>query len=262
MSKRKENFVEEENGRAAAAVRKKRRIRVTVTVTVMVLLLTAAIVLLAMLYWNTRNALTEAEMKLKLREDTITALEGQVEEQKLKIEDILNVEEAEPVITSDQIKEMLSSASELVTQKYVYTNAARREASKTWLWGWTLPFSNTSLLVTYDGEIKAGIDFSEIEVEVTEDTRTITVTLPSSKVLNNNIPQETIQVLEVRNNLFNEITFDDYNEFIGAEKPVMQEKAIEMGLLDDADREAAAMIKALLSLLPGMDTYKLNIVTK
>ena len=233
------------------------------------IVLIAAAVILAALYMNARSALADAERKLKLHEDVQAALEARNSENETliqslrgQLEDILNIEEPEPVITSDQISEALTAASELVTQRYVYTNAARREANKTWLWGWMMPFSDTSLLVTYDGEIKAGIDFSEIQVDVNEGTRTITVTLPSSKVLNNDIPQETIQVLEVRNNLFNEVTFDDYNQFIAAEKPVMEEKAISMGLLTDADREAKTVIRNFLSAIPGIDTYTLNVVTK
>ena len=222
------------------------------------IVLIAVTILLTAVYMNARSALTEAEKRVKLLEDTAAALEAKNSENQTTIqslrgqlEDILNIEEPDPVITSDQISEALTAASELVTQRYVYTNAARREASKTWLWGWTLPFSDTSLLVTYDGEIKAGIDFSEI-----------TVALPPSKVLNNDIPQETIQVLEVRNNLFNEVTFDDYNAFIAAGKPVMEEKAISMGLLTDADREAKAVIRAFLNAIPGMSTYTLNVITK
>lgn len=233
------------------------------------IVLIAVTILLTAVYMNARSALTEAEKRVKLLEDTAAALEAKNSENQTTIqslrgqlEDILNIEEPDPVITSDQISEALTAASELVTQRYVYTNAARREANKTWLWGWTIPFSDTSMLVTYDGEIKAGIDFSEIKVDVDESTRTITVALPPSKVLNNDIPQETIQVLEVRNNLFNEITFDDYNAFIAAGKPVMEEKAISMGLLTDADREAKAVIRAFLNAIPGMSTYTLNVITK
>lgn len=258
---------------SAEVRRKPRRYAPVAAVTA---ILVAAIIILTALYIGSQNernaleaALTDAEKKLALREDVVSALEAQQQEQESTIaslqsqlENALHIEEARPVITSDQIREQISSVSELVTQRYVYTNAARRETSKTWLWGWTLPFSDTSILVTYDGEVKAGIDFSAIQVDVNEDTRTITVTLPHSKVVNNNIPQETINVLEVKNNLFNEVTFDDYNAFISAEKPIMQEKAIEMGLLDDADREAEAIIRAFLSLLPGIGSYTLNVTTK
>ncbi len=211
-----------------------------------------------------REQLTEAEKKLELREDAMAALEAQQNEQTTRIQDLqnkidelLNVEEADPVITSDQLREQLSAVSELVTFKYIYTNAARTEGGKTWLWGWPLPFSSTSLLATYDGTIKAGIDLKDVKIDVNEERRTITVTLPASKVTDNNIPQETINVLEVRNSLFNEVTFDDYNEFIRAEKEVMEQKAIERGILAEADKEAEAVIRAFLALVPGIDTYQL-----
>lgn len=42
----------------------------------------------------------------------------------------------------------------------------------------------------------------------------------------------------------------------------MEQKAIDMGLLTRADEEAQTAVKSLLSALPGMDTYKLNIVTE
>lgn len=258
MSERKE----------AAAKEKKLKARQMIAVA-FILLAVAAAVVVAMSYRSARSALTDAERQVKLLEDTVAALgdknsekEEVIRSLQSQLEEILNFQEPDPVITRGRIDEALTAASELVTQRYIYTNAARREGNRTWLWGWTMPLSDTSLLVTYDGEIKAGIDFSEITVDVNETLRTITVALPPSKVLNNDIPQESIQVLEVKNSLFNEITFDDYNDFIAAEKPVMEEKAISMGLLADADREARTVIRDFLNAIPGMNTYTLNIVTK
>lgn len=233
----------------------------------------AAVLILAVWLVHTHSenqklaaALTEAEQKLELREDVQAALEEQKKEQDSlirelqgQVAELLNVQEQEPVITRDQIEEQLASLGELVTQRYIYTNAARREDSKTWLMDWTLPFSDSSLLVTYDGEIKAGIDISDIRVSVNEDRREITVTLPPSRVTDNTIPQESISVLVAKDGLFNKITFEDYNQFIAAEKPAMEEKAVEMGLLSQADREAREAVRALLELIPGMDSYRLSI---
>ena len=56
-------------------------------------------------------------------------------------------------------------------------------------------------------------------------------------------------------------TFNDYNQFISAEKDVMEEKAIEQGILVEANNEAQATIKAFLSLVPGMNNYKLTVKT-
>ena len=161
------------------------------------------------------------------------------------------------VVTSDTIEQQLSSIRELVTQEYVYTNAAKKESSESWLWGVERPFSGKSILITYDGVVKAGVDLSKAEITVNEQTRTVTVTLPPSTITDNNIPQETINVLEVKNGLFNEVTIDDYNALIVEEKRVMEEKAVEIGLLTDAASEARAIVRAFLELLPGMDTYTL-----
>lgn len=263
----------EETARRTAASRKWTRFRVIASI---ILLLALAVVILSMLYARTQSAkkeleaaLSEAEAQLQLRQDVADALEAKNHEQESLIESLqsdlegfLNIEDSKPVITGDQISEQLSAISELVTQKYIYTRAARQTSNKTWMWDWTMPFSDTSLLVMYDGEVKAGINFSAVKVDVNEDERTITVTLPKSTVVNNNIPQESIEVLEVKESLFNEITFSDYNDFIASQKPAAAEKAIEMGLLADADREAQTIVKAFLNMIPGIDTYKLNVVTE
>ena len=52
------------------------------------------------------------------------------------------------VVTSDTIEQQLSSIRELVTQEYVYTNAAKKESSESWLWGVERPFSGKSILIT------------------------------------------------------------------------------------------------------------------
>lgn len=236
----------------------------------LVLLAAAVVVLTALLIHSYRDksaladSLTESERLLELQRQTAAALEAQQNEQKTQIQklqediqNLLNIEEPDPVVTSDQLREQLGSIKELVTKEYIYTNAALREGNKTWLWGWTVPFSDTSLLVTYDGVIKAGIDLAKVEIDVNEETRTVTVTLPASEVTDNNIPQENINVLEVKNNLFNSVTFDDYNTFISEEKKAMQDKAAGMGILEDADSEAKAIIRAFLNVLPEMESYTL-----
>ncbi len=216
-----------------------------------------------------QNDLTYTKEQNKLLEDTAEALNRQVTElntentglkSKVKdlekrLKDALNIKPSKPKITTAQLQEQISSIAELTTLKYIYTNSSRKEGNLTWLWGWAMPFTDSSLLVTYDGTIKAGIDFKEIKFAITG--KTITVTMPKSRVLDHNIPQGTINVLEVKNGLFNPITFDDYNKFITEEKKVMEEKAIAMGLLKDADEEAKSVVDAFLKSIPGMEDYTL-----
>lgn len=213
---------------------------------------------------ETEAALADANDHVELLEDTTAALKRQVTGQKEniaklqnRIKELLHIIENEEV-TRSQLEEQINSIGELATLKYIYTNSSRKTGNLTWLWGWTVPFSDSSLLVTYDGTIKAGINLSEIKFAVNDSSRAITVTLPKSKVLDHNIPQETINVLEVKDGLFNPVTFDDYNKFIAEEKKVMEQKAIGIGILTEADKEAKAVIEALLKPIPGMDNYTLT----
>lgn len=124
------------------------------------------------------------------------------------------------------------------------------------VFNFTLPFGTKSIVVTYDGEIDAGVDLRDITFRVDEENRTIHITMPESKVTNNNIPQEKIVVVTVKNGLFNEITIDDYNTFISEQKVIMQERVIENGLLTQADAEARRIVETTLSLLPGIEEYE------
>ena len=131
-----------------------------------------AIVLLTFFFNKSQNEkrelqaqLEETEKQLEVKNDAIVALEDRQREQQTmieKLEELINVKVPDPVITSANINEQLNSVQELATKEYIYTNASRREANKTWLWGWDMPFSDTNLLVTYDGTIKAGINLSKI----------------------------------------------------------------------------------------------------
>ena len=213
-------------------------------------------------------AVTIVSLTLSLRSyrQTREQMQQQLERQNLIIDSLeQNQKETAPsrsipVITSDTLKRQLNALSELVTQEYIYTNADQRTDDVKWLFGWTRPFSESSLLITYDGTIKAGINMSEVQVEIDEESRTVTVTLPASEIMENIIPQESINVVEVKNGLFNEITFDDYNTFISEQKIVMEQKAIENGILTRADAEARQILETFLTLLPemsGEDAYTL-----
>lgn len=214
---------------------------------------------------ETRKRLEYSEGQVKLLKESTNALKEQVaslnaekEELSSQLEELLNVEEIVPIVTRTTLEEQIVSLSELVTKKYMYRNASHKEESKTWLWGWTMPFSDASLLATYDGTITTSIDLKEVKFSVDESTKTITATLPHSRIFDHNIPQETINVLEQKDSLFNELTFNDYNQFIAAEKPVMEEIAVQRGLLTEADEEAKKIIETFLQTIPGMEAYTLK----
>ena len=201
-----------------------------------------------------RRQLEQQTTQIELQNQLIKTLKDEKE--------VKDSQKSIPVVTTETLKSQINSLQELVTQEYIYTNADRRTDNVKWLFGWTRPFSGTSLLVTYDGSIKAGIDLSEVQVDVDEEARKITITLPPSRIMDNSIPQESITVLEVKNGLFNEVTFDDYNTFISEQKILMENKAVERGILEKASEEAKRALEAFLAPLPGItgeDAYALEI---
>lgn len=238
----------------AASQKKETMVRRLIRMRGLILLL----VIFAVAFGVTAKLLRDAnEQKLTLQEqverqnELIAALNDEQEKKKDK--------EIKVAVTTDTIQQQLNSISELVTQEYVYTNAAKKESSESWLWGVERPFSGKSILITYDGVIRAGVDLSQAKIDVDEQKHTVTVTLPPSKITDNNIPQETINVVEIKNGLFNNVTMEYYNDFVAEQKPKMAQKAIDQGILSKAGREAKVFVQSVLSVLPGMENYTLTV---
>ena len=166
-------------------------------------------------------------------------------------------QEETPVITSDLLGERLRSAQELATVAYYYTNMGRFE-NHVDFYGWKIPLTTKSFIVSYDGVIKAGVDLGGVEVEVDETGKTVTVTLPDSGILSHEIPEDSIEVFDESDNIFNPITIEDYTGFTRDEKTAMEQRAIDNGLLTSADEQARSAVESLLRLMPGMESYQLN----
>ncbi len=216
------------------------------------------ITLLAATGWfavNQYNTARELRDQLEAKEHIIDTLhEGSDAAQK--------DQEAKAAVTSERLKSAMSGLSELATQEYAYRNADMKEESETWVFGWKRPFSGNRIVIKYDGVITAGIDFKDIDVAVNQEARAVTVTVPKSKIISNEIPQESIEILEVKDGLFNKVTIDDYNDFISEQKTAMEKEAVEKGILEKADQEVRTLIENFLFALPDMAEYNLTVSTR
>lgn len=162
--------------------------------------------------------------------------------------------EQQPTITSDLLGQQLRSVQELVSVEYHYTNMGKFE-NQLDFYGWKVPFTTKSFLVSYDGVIKAGVDLSGAEVDVDELRKAVTITLPESKILSHEIPEDSLQVFDETRNIFNPITIEDYTGFTKDQKAEVEQKAIDEGLLTDAAEKARGAVETFVSLLPGSGTY-------
>ena len=163
---------------------------------------------------------------------------------------------AEPQITGDLLASRLRSVQELVTVSYYYTNMGRFE-NQVDFYGWKVPFTTKSFIVSYDGVIKAGVDLDRLQVTVGDEE--ITVTLPESRIISHEIPEDSLEVFDESDNLFNHITIEDYTAFTQDQKSAMEQRAVDGGLLDRANQEARTAVDSLLRIMPGLEEYTLTV---
>ena len=165
--------------------------------------------------------------------------------------------EDEPTVTSDLLSQELLSVQELVSVEYHYTNMGKFE-NQVDFYGWKVPFTTKSFLISYDGVIKAGVDLSAAEVTVNETAKTVTVTLPEGTIVSHEIPEDSIQVFDETKNIFNPITIEDYTSFTQDQKASVEADAVANGLLDSAKEKAQLAVESLLVMVPGMEAYTLT----
>ena len=140
----------------------------------------------------------------------------------------------------------LHAIGEMATQAGYFTNVEVIEDSKT-LWKITLPFTSSKYIFSYDGIIKAGIDFEEIEWSVNDLTQTITVKLPPTKILSNEIDTDSLYVYDESRSIFSPLTVEDLNASLIALKAESEEKAIDNGILIEAMENAKVLIQGFLA---------------
>lgn len=161
-----------------------------------------------------------------------------------------------PIISSEVIKSKLSDIGELATEEYSYTGVERFEKSK----GWKIFdfLTKASFICSYDGTIKAGINFKDVDVAKNDTTKIITVTLPEAKILSSELDEKSFKLYDEKKNIFNPFGMDDMNDMITELKANGEASAIEKGLLERADKNAERLIKQFVGSIVG-DDYHIEI---
>ena len=124
-----------------------------------------------------------------------------------------------------------------------------------------IPLTSNSFTYSYDGSIKAGIDFSQIEVSVDKETKEITVLLPKAEITSSEVDPDSYKFYEIRNNILNPISPEDYAVSFADLIHKEEERAVKEGLLDKADANAQKMMKNFISSY-NSDSYKITVKTR
>ena len=153
-----------------------------------------------------------------------------------------------PQLSAVVLEGRLTKISELASVTYTYTNMAQFENSDDF-YGMKIPFTTKKFILSYDGTIKAGIDLGDVEIEVRDND--VTVTLPEAEILAHEIDADSVEIFDEKTSIFNPFTIEDFTAFQAAQREVMEEKALQRGLLAQAREKAGNSVRLMLaSVLP------------
>lgn len=140
----------------------------------------------------------------------------------------------------------LKDVGELATQSGYFTVVNVIDDSVE-LWGWTLPFTKSKYIFSYDGTVKAGLDFSQLEYKVNELTKEIEVVLPEVKILSVELQEDSLEIYDESRNVFTPLGLSDIQEARLTMVDEIQNRALENGLLEQATINAEKLISGFLS---------------
>lgn len=151
-----------------------------------------------------------------------------------------------PTYNASSIVESIEEISELSLVQYNYTTVIGLKENKS-LGKLEIPFTEKSFLATIDGQIKAGLNISaEILEEADMDNKKIKIRLPRAEIISHEVDESSLVVYDQSKNIINPFKIEDYNDAIAAEKKSMEAKAIESGILVQAEDRARELMRRTL----------------
>lgn len=108
----------------------------------------------------------------------------------------------ETKVTTEVVEQALEQASDLVTLAYRYKSASTVSDVKKFF-EIELPFTESRSVFTYTGTVRVGYDLSQIGIEVDNDAKTITLTMPAQKIISNEIDFDSFEFIVDESSVFN-----------------------------------------------------------
>ena len=155
----------------------------------------------------------------------------------------------------------LKDMGELVTQAGYFTNVQSSTSTRQ-LFGLDIPFTTIKYIYSYDGVVKAGLDFAGIEVQVDDANRTVTVRLPEIEILDVNIDNDSLKIYDESQSIFTPLHISDVNEAQIELKEQVRQTAIDNGILEEAEKNARTIISGFLSGTMDLKNYTIQFEAK
>ena len=110
----------------------------------------------------------------------------------------------------------------------------------------SIPFTKSRIIFSLDVEVKAGIDFSEIEYDISNSQNKITITLPKSKIFSYSQVPHTFKTYLDDESWFNNIDSTERHNLEDAVVEKGKKEALDSGILEKSDKNAKVMIEQMI----------------
>lgn len=150
----------------------------------------------------------------------------------------------------------LKDIGELATQDGIFTVVQNVTLSRKLLV--TIPGSEETYVFSYDGHVKAGLDFADITVDVDDTAKKIRVTLPEIRILSVELNEDTFRQYSGGQNLLSQMTPEEVAQSRAKAKEKARETAIANGILDNARENAKVLVSGHLAGYFDLDVYEIE----
>lgn len=145
------------------------------------------------------------------------------------------------------LKESMQENSEFSTAQYLYTNSISITDQNTLAIvgrdDIPLPFTDATYILQYDGVIKAGFDLSDVEPFM--EGNALVIELPAPEDLSHETGD--VEVVYEQQNILNPLHVGEESSWIEDQKEVMLERAISLGLYDNAKSVAETTFESMFA---------------
>ena len=151
----------------------------------------------------------------------------------------------------------LKNIGELATQAGYFTTVQTISKSRDVL-GIVVPGTQSNYVYSYDGVIKAGIDFEELDISVDDLRHEITIRFPEFRILSTEIDDDSFTLYNDGANLFTSLKLEDVNRSNTELKKAARETAIRNGILENARTNAELLIRGFLAGMYDLSVYTIR----
>ena len=170
-----------------------------------------------------------------------------------------SISETHRVIEATEIEHKIKDIEELSVIEYKYKQTCVIDEKDTFnfflLDGTENPFTNKKLVVSMVGKIKAGIEADKVTVETDSASKKIIIGLPASKILSNELDEDSFYVYLEEDTIFNRLKAQDHSALRQKINDESRQFAIDNGVLEQADERVHQLIRTMLEQIPDVKDY-------